>query len=78
MAVLPDYQGKGIARKLLERGVQGADEAGQDVYLEGTAAGQRLYRRCGFEDLKDISLLNGAHPMKAMLRRPRDTSAQKQ
>ena len=75
MVVHPDYQGRGIARKLLERGLQGADEAGQDVYLEGTAVGQNLYRRCGFEDIRDIDIMNGNYRMKVMIRRPKPASA---
>lgn len=74
MAVHPDYQGQGIARRLLERALQGADQAGQDVYLEGTEAGERLYRRCGFEDIRDIAVFDGAYRLKVMIRRPKCVS----
>lgn len=66
----PDFQGQGIAKRLLNHAMKGADEAGEDVYLEGTAAGQPLYLRCGFEPLKDISAMGGAYTMKAMIRHP--------
>ena len=75
MSVLPEYQGRGIARRLLERGLEGADQAEQDVYLEGTVAGVPLYRRCGFEDLRDMGVLNGAYQMKAMIRHPNKASS---
>jgi hypothetical protein len=50
--------------------MKGADREGQDVYLEGTAAGQPLYLRCGFEPLEDISMMNGAYVIKTMIRHP--------
>ena len=70
MLVRPDYQGRGIATRLLNHAMQGADRAGQDVYLEGTVAGQPLYLRCGFEPLEDISMMNGAYVIKSMIRHP--------
>lgn len=70
MLVHPDYQGRGIAKRLLNHAMAGADRDGQDVYLEGTAAGQPLYLRCGFEPLEDISIMNGACVIKAMIRHP--------
>lgn len=71
MLVHPDFQGQGIAKRLLNHAMRGADEAGQDVYLEGTAAGQPLYLSCGFEPLADITMLDGACVVKAMMRHPK-------
>ena len=71
MLVDPDHQGRGIATRLLNEAMRGADEAGEDVYLEGTAAGQALYLRCGFQPLQDISFLDGTCIVKAMLRHPK-------
>ena len=70
MAVDPTYQGQGIAPSLLQRGLDEADKAGQDVYLEGTISGQLLYRRCGFTDLGEMSLSTIDYKMMAMIRRP--------
>lgn len=70
MFVDPAFQGRGIAKKLLSHALKAADEVGQDVYLEGTAAGQPLYLRCGFEPLRDISMMEGQFVAKAMIRHP--------
>jgi GNAT superfamily N-acetyltransferase len=70
MLVHPDYQGRGIAKRLLNHAMRGADRAGQDVYLEGTKVGQPLYLRCGFEPLQDISILDNTYVIKAMIRHP--------
>lgn len=74
MVVHPDYQGQGIAGRLLQRGLEEADRAQQDVYLEGTAAGRRLYLRHGFEDLEDIDLETVDYKIVAMIRHPRSIS----
>ena len=71
MLVHPDFQGRGIAKRLLNHAMRGPDEARQDVYLEGTAAAQRLYLSCGFEPLADITLLDGRCVVKAMIRHPK-------
>jgi GNAT superfamily N-acetyltransferase len=71
MLVHPDFQGRGIAKRLLKYAMKGADEARQDVYLEGTAAGQPLYLSCGFESLADITMLDGRCVIKAMIRHPK-------
>lgn len=75
MAVHPDYQGQGIAGRLLQRGLEDADKAQQDVYLEGTAAGRRLYLRHGFEDLEDIDMDTVDYKIVAMIRHPQIQSA---
>ena len=70
MIVHPDYQSRGIATSLLERGLEEVDRAGQDVYLIATPTGRSLYHRCGFEDLEELHL-NGLknYKMLAMIRR---------
>lgn len=75
MVVHPDYQGQHIATKLLQRGLEEADKAGQDVYLEGTAAAKRLYYRCGFEDLEDIDLESVDYRLTAMIRHAQNNAA---
>lgn len=72
MVVHPSQQGRGIGRKLLDAICELADKAGQDVYLEASPAGRRLYEKAGFEVLQEKTLLGGPGPdMTAMLRRAR-------
>ena len=75
MVVHPNYQGRGIATKLLQRGLEDADKAGQDVYLEATPSARKLYRRCGFEDLEEIHLATVDYTVLAMIRHPRISHA---
>lgn len=75
MVVHPDYQGRGIAGRLLERGLEEVDRAQQDIYLEGTAAGRRLYLRHGFEDLEDIDMELVDYKIVAMMRHPIKTAS---
>jgi ribosomal protein S18 acetylase RimI-like enzyme len=44
MAVDPEWQGRGIGKLLLAEDCKRADQAGQDIYLESTVAGKRLYQ----------------------------------
>jgi len=74
MAVDPDYQGHGIAKRLLQKLCELADEAGQDIYLESTTAGLPLYKKAGFEVLGELSMLDGEYQLSSMLRKPK-TSA---
>lgn len=70
MAVDPDYHGQGIAKRLLHKLCEIADKAGQDVYLESTLAGRKLYKNAGFESLGEVLLLDGEYLITAMLRKP--------
>lgn len=74
MAVHPDYQGNGIAKRLLQKICEFADEAGQDVYLESTTAGQSLYKKGGFEVLGELSMLDGEYSLSSMLRKPKSSA----
>ena len=69
MAVAPKYQGQGVAGKLIRKGLEEVDKAGQDIYLEATAAGLALYKRAGFETLEQVSLFDGEVVCTAMLRK---------
>jgi len=78
MAVDPDYQGHGIAKRLLQKICEFADEAGQDIYLESTTAGLSLYKKAGFEVLGELSMLawlDGEYTLSAMLRKPKSSAA---
>lgn len=69
MAVSPDHWGRGVGKKLLQRGLEEVDKAGQDIYLEASPVAVRLYRSCGFEELETIELFEGEMVMTAMIRR---------
>jgi ribosomal protein S18 acetylase RimI-like enzyme len=70
MAVHPDYQGRGIGGKLLARICSLADDSCQDVYLEATPAGLKLYQKAGFEGLGRMTLFDGEYSLTCMLRKP--------
>jgi ribosomal protein S18 acetylase RimI-like enzyme len=73
MAVDPEFQGHGIASRLLQKLCELADQAGQDVYLEGTTAALRLYKKAGFEVLEEVEMLEGVYRLALMLRKPQPT-----
>ncbi len=55
MAVLPEFQNRGIGRSLLQEAVKIADEFGYQAKLEvhrDNPAARHLYRISGFEDLE--------------------------
>lgn len=53
VAVHPDYQGKGVGKKLVQWGVDVSEELGVPIYLESTREGVPLYERMGFQKLKE-------------------------
>jgi ribosomal protein S18 acetylase RimI-like enzyme len=69
MAVDPDYHGQGIAKRLLQKLCEIADEAGQDIYLESTTAARTLYKNAGFEVLGELVILDGEYLLTSMLRK---------
>ena len=69
MLIHPDYQGEGVGKRLVRRGLEEVDKLGHDALLEGTTAGLPLYRSCGFEVLEEILLLDGRYPLGVMMRR---------
>ncbi|CAG8962084.1 hypothetical protein HYFRA_00005127 [Hymenoscyphus fraxineus] len=50
LATLPEMQGKGAASMLLKWGLEKADEAGLESYLEASPKGKSLYEKMGFEE----------------------------
>ncbi len=50
----PAYQRRGAGAKLLEWGLERADQLGLPAYLESSKVGYRLYKRHGFEDVDEI------------------------
>ncbi|ETS87447.1 hypothetical protein PFICI_01275 [Pestalotiopsis fici W106-1] len=49
MCVLPECQGQGIGHAIMAWGCREFDEQRVDAYLEASVAGERLYRKFGFE-----------------------------
>ena len=52
----PDHHRRGAGGLLGKWGLEKADEAGVEAYLEASPMGRPLYERWGFEPVKDISL----------------------
>ncbi|KAM0715687.1 hypothetical protein Q7P37_009186 [Cladosporium fusiforme] len=71
MVVHPYHQGHGTGTLLLNEACLIADRAGQDVYLEATPAGRKLYLNAGFEVLGTAEVLEGTYVLTFMLRRAR-------
>jgi GNAT superfamily N-acetyltransferase len=69
MMVHPEYQGRGIGSRLLSKICVLADKTGQDVYLEATPAGTKLYLNAGFQPVGDISFLDGEYVIICMLKK---------
>jgi ribosomal protein S18 acetylase RimI-like enzyme len=69
MIVHPDYQGRGIGTRLLAEICCLADKAGQDVYLDASPAGTKLYLNAGFEKVGEIDIQDGRYVLACMLRK---------
>ncbi len=82
MAVHPDYQGKGLGRKLLEYCNDLADSAGLPTYLTAFPGAHGLYQKLGYKDIKhfDVDLNEwgtkhrgyGIYRSYGMLRKPQE------
>jgi ribosomal protein S18 acetylase RimI-like enzyme len=68
MAVHPDFQAQGIGSKLLAEICHLADSSSQDVYLESTPVGLKLYQNTGFESL-GVIFFEGEYCLTCMLRK---------
>ena len=58
LVTLPEYQRKGIGGKLLERGLEQADEKGYHCWIDSSPQGLGLYKKHGWEEvgLLDVDL----------------------
>ncbi|KAF2483301.1 acyl-CoA N-acyltransferase [Neohortaea acidophila] len=48
LGVLPEYQGRGIGKLLIQYGIDRADEQGIEAYLDASPKGAPVYERVGF------------------------------
>ncbi|KAL4886071.1 acyl-CoA N-acyltransferase [Aspergillus karnatakaensis] len=55
LSVHPEYQRRGIAKALLQWGLEEADRLGLDVYLEATEDGKPFYALFGFETVRIVA-----------------------
>lgn len=51
LCVDPEHQRMGIGAKLLEWGVQGADDQGVKCWIEASPFGKGLYKKYGWEEV---------------------------
>ncbi|KAL4773532.1 acyl-CoA N-acyltransferase [Aspergillus nidulans var. acristatus] len=55
--VHPEYQRKGIAKRLLAWGIEEAKRLGVDLWLEATEEGRPVYERAGFQHLREVKVV---------------------
>jgi len=71
MAVLPEYQHRGIGEMMVEYATSHLDAMGLDCYIEASEASEFLYRRHGFDvvDVHEMELQGAVFKFPAMWRR---------
>ena len=52
----PDFQGRGVGRRLCQEGLRIADGEKLPAWLEASALGRKLYKKLGFEDVQELSI----------------------
>jgi GNAT superfamily N-acetyltransferase len=75
LGTAPKYQRQGAGAKLLEWGLERADDRGLTVYVEGTPAAVPLYERSGFREIERLKLelapwVSDEHSNVCMIREP--------
>lgn len=60
VVVLPEFQGRGVGKRLMGKVIEMAEEEGVPVGIEASAEGEPMYRRVGFE------LVSRFRPLKGM------------
>jgi len=71
VGIVPEFQGQGRGRALLQPVLSRCDENGVPAYLEAsTAENARLYERLGFESREELEILPGLR-VRPMWREPR-------
>ena len=54
MAIHPDHQRRGLGTRLVEVGLQSADAAGAQAYVEASPEGYPLYLKHGWVDCDEL------------------------
>jgi ribosomal protein S18 acetylase RimI-like enzyme len=72
LAVDPNFKGRSIGSKLVQRGIDRAERDGLPAYLESTPAAVGVYKRLGFKELRTLSVVkdNESHVLTVMKRMP--------
>ncbi|PMD47624.1 hypothetical protein L207DRAFT_628242 [Hyaloscypha variabilis F] len=72
ISTLPEYHRKRLGRRLLDRFLRDADDAGAKTYLQATEVGAGLYPRLGFKDIEDMVTNTPKGPVvwRCMMREP--------
>lgn len=75
---MPTHQGKGLGAKLLRPGLEDADRAGAETYIEASARGLPVYLKHGWEPVADEMVLDmdkyggkGIQRQKFLMRKPK-------
>ena len=71
VATLPEYQGRGAAGELIRWGINKADEAGLEVYLEASPPAVPVYEHYGFTTVDTFTPSDFNYTESFMVRRPR-------
>ena len=56
IGVSPEFQGQGFGERMLRAITEYADDQGIPIYLETTEGNVRLYRKFGFQVMKEVRL----------------------
>ncbi len=56
LVVLPSHQGRGIGRRMLEWGLEQADQLGVRAWIDASPAGLGLYKKLGWEEVSRLEI----------------------
>jgi len=70
LAVDPDFTGRGIASKLVQWGIDKAEQDNVVAFLESSPAAVGVYARLGFVDIKRLPPHENGHVFTVMVREP--------
>ncbi len=56
LVVHPSHQGRGIGRRMLEWGLEQADQLGVRAWIDASPAGLGLYKKLGWEEVSRLEI----------------------